>query len=351
MSKLTFAFVVCLVVAASVTACSGAPPAPTATPIPPTATPTPVPDVSWVVDQVFKANTIQGKTEAYTAKEGMIYLIVQASVRNNTSQKQLFTQSKTKARVPAVNGGWTEIPVDGWATGAAMDSFGLKGISDGFLGVTMPSLEPGARDLFLVVFSIQSDATTVQFLPQGQTPIDLSLAWAKAEVYATPTPVPTSTPTETPTPTPVTPTSTPTITPTPTITLTPTITPTPGPPTSTPTPVPPTATPKPPSPTAPPPTDTPEPQAVSVQIVSLTSPINRGKTATLVAKTAPRTHCSITVMYSSGPSGAKGLDDKTSDGSGRVSWSWIVSNFTAPGTWDVTVRCGDGSATRDFVVR
>jgi micrococcal nuclease len=49
-------------------------------------------------------------------------------------------------------------------------------------------------------------------------------------------------------------------------------------------------------------------------------------------------------VYKNGPSGAAGLGNKVSDGAGNVSWTWKVGATTTPGSWPITVRCGDTSA-------
>jgi competence protein ComEC len=94
------------------------------------------------------------------------------------------------------------------------------------------------------------------------------------------------------------------------------------------------------APRAPPPQATEAPaQAgpLTLEIVSVTSPIAPGAIATLQAKTAPGADCTITVYYKSGPSSAAGLDPKQSDGGGNVSWSWKVGTRTTPGTWSIVV--------------
>ena len=45
----------------------------------------------------------------------------------------------------------------------------------------------------------------------------------------------------------------------------------------------------------------------------------------------------ITFHYKSGPSKAKGLDPKTSDGNGNCSWTWKVGTNTTPGDWKITI--------------
>jgi hypothetical protein len=68
-----------------------------------------------------------------------------------------------------------------------------------------------------------------------------------------------------------------------------------------------------------------------------------GQATTLIARTSPNTLCTIEVDYKSGPSHAQGLIPKTSDGSGNVSWSWIVGTRTTPGQWQIYVTCGSAA--------
>jgi len=95
---------------------------------------------------------------------------------------------------------------------------------------------------------------------------------------------------------------------------------------------------------------TPEPVQVSLELISLTSPISHGSNATIVIKGEPNTEYNITVEYKSGPSTAEGLGGKTSDSTGRVSWTWKVGTRTTPGSWPITISGGGQSATFDFDV-
>jgi micrococcal nuclease len=72
--------------------------------------------------------------------------------------------------------------------------------------------------------------------------------------------------------------------------------------------------------------------------------VGRGSNATLQAKTAPNTSCSIEVDFKSGPSKAAGLGAATSDAAGNVSWTWKVGANTTPGSWPIIVTCGSASA-------
>ena len=74
-----------------------------------------------------------------------------------------------------------------------------------------------------------------------------------------------------------------------------------------------------------------------LEIVSVSSPIGKGYTATLQALTVPEAYCTITVYYKSGPSSASGLYGKTADSQGNVSWSWKVGTRTTPGSWRIVV--------------
>lgn len=89
----------------------------------------------------------------------------------------------------------------------------------------------------------------------------------------------------------------------------------------------------------------------SIQVTSLTSPINRGAYATISILTAPNVLCTITVYYKSGPSEAQGLEPKISDGNGNCSWTWKVGTRTTPGNWKIVITAeGIGSIETFFTV-
>lgn len=104
---------------------------------------------------------------------------------------------------------------------------------------------------------------------------------------------------------------------------------------------------------APKPTTPPPAAPASVQtldIISVTSPIEGGQKATLIAKGKPNTEYDIKVVYSSGESKAKGLDNMVSDASGNVRWTWKVGNGTKPGTYTITVKGGGETDTIEITV-
>ena len=106
---------------------------------------------------------------------------------------------------------------------------------------------------------------------------------------------------------------------------------------------------EPPAPVTHPPVVTEAPKQV-LDILSVTSPIGGGQNATLSAKGKPNTAYDIKVVYSSGESSAKGLEDKTSDANGNVSWTWKVGAKTKPGTYTITVKGGGETDTIKITV-
>jgi hypothetical protein len=85
--------------------------------------------------------------------------------------------------------------------------------------------------------------------------------------------------------------------------------------------------------------------------VSVTSPVSKGSYASLTAKTSPNASCSITVYYKSGPSKASGLEPKTADANGMVSWTWKVGASTTSGAWRIVVNCNGVTKETTFTVQ
>jgi competence protein ComEC len=83
----------------------------------------------------------------------------------------------------------------------------------------------------------------------------------------------------------------------------------------------------------------PVPVPGALGTLSVTSPVAKGSNATLTAKTAPNASCTIAVHTKSGTSEAAGLEPKSADGSGVVSWTWKVGARTTSGTWKIVVVC------------
>lgn len=88
----------------------------------------------------------------------------------------------------------------------------------------------------------------------------------------------------------------------------------------------------------------------NINLVGLTSPISRGSDVTVSIKGLPNTTYDIDVMYSSGESKASGLEDKTSDSEGDVSWTFKVSSNVKPGTYEVKITDGSSNASYSLEV-
>ena len=99
----------------------------------------------------------------------------------------------------------------------------------------------------------------------------------------------------------------------------------------------PAATPTPTLGATPIPAPAPSSGALGLEVISVTSPVAPGGTATLTAKTVPGSTCTIIVNYKSGPSQAQGLEAKVADINGNVSWTWKVGTTTTPGNWPISV--------------
>jgi hypothetical protein len=99
------------------------------------------------------------------------------------------------------------------------------------------------------------------------------------------------------------------------------------------------------------PAKSPAPPAKTV-VAFLNAPRSaaRNHYATTQVKTNARVSCSIDVEYAPGSSTAAGLVTKTSDNTGRVSWTWKIGAKTTRGAWPITVTCGSASAQTHITV-
>lgn len=87
-----------------------------------------------------------------------------------------------------------------------------------------------------------------------------------------------------------------------------------------------------------------------ITIVEKTEVVGRNEKASITIKGKPNTKYSIQVIYNSGPSKAKGLEDTYSDGDGFVTWTWKVGGKTALGTYNIRITGGGGSCQTTFTV-
>ena len=88
----------------------------------------------------------------------------------------------------------------------------------------------------------------------------------------------------------------------------------------------------------------------NINLVSLDTPVSRGNDVTVSIKGLPNTTYDIDVIYSSGESKASGLEDKTSDSEGNVSWTFKVSSNVKPGTYEVKITDGEDSVSYSLEV-
>ncbi len=87
-----------------------------------------------------------------------------------------------------------------------------------------------------------------------------------------------------------------------------------------------------------------------VAIISVTSPVDAGAYASLVALAVPRARCNLSVTLPNGwQSGSRGLGTSTANASGRVTWTWMTGTRTKPGTARATVVCRALSTTHTFL--
>jgi len=77
----------------------------------------------------------------------------------------------------------------------------------------------------------------------------------------------------------------------------------------------------------------------------------RNSKATISIVGKPNTEYRITVYYDSGPSKAKGLEKKTSDSKGRVSWTWKIGGKTKAGTYKVIFKGGGEEITKKITIK
>lgn len=95
-----------------------------------------------------------------------------------------------------------------------------------------------------------------------------------------------------------------------------------------------------------------KPTEATTQIVFInyTNEVNAGSNASVTIQGAPNTIYYIDVVYKSGSSKAEGLEPKTSDNNGLVTWEWEVGARTTPGTYKISVSGGGDYQSVDFIV-
>lgn len=73
--------------------------------------------------------------------------------------------------------------------------------------------------------------------------------------------------------------------------------------------------------------------------------VHPGAEASVTIRTQPHATGTIEVVYKSGPSHAKGLEAKTADAGGYITWQWTVGSSTTKGTWPVHISAAGKNIT------
>jgi hypothetical protein len=90
--------------------------------------------------------------------------------------------------------------------------------------------------------------------------------------------------------------------------------------------------------------------AQSVQFISV-SGAPPGRDASVTVQTSPGARCSIVYTTPNQTvSRASGLEPRTADAGGRVSWTWLIDGNTTPGMGTVAVNCGASTVTAAITV-
>lgn len=87
-------------------------------------------------------------------------------------------------------------------------------------------------------------------------------------------------------------------------------------------------------------------------LLSLSSPVSVGASASAVVQTSPNAACVLSYRTPAGTvSQARGVGAATADGAGRAHWSWVIGTATRPGTGEITVTCASQTVRAPIEVR
>ena len=89
----------------------------------------------------------------------------------------------------------------------------------------------------------------------------------------------------------------------------------------------------------------------SLTVTKAPGTVAPGSKASVTIKGTPGQSYSIAVHYSSGISKADGLEDKTADSNGNVTWQWEVGPKTKAGTFNVNISGGGQTAATQITVQ
>jgi len=86
-----------------------------------------------------------------------------------------------------------------------------------------------------------------------------------------------------------------------------------------------------------------------VKLTERTASVARNAKASVTIKTTAAAECGIDVQYKSGSPSADGLEPKTANAKGAVTWKWLVGRSTSTGRAPIVITCtlGDQSGRLD----
>lgn len=90
------------------------------------------------------------------------------------------------------------------------------------------------------------------------------------------------------------------------------------------------------------------PDSSFLRLVSLTEQVPRGQTASITVCGTPYATYRIEVYYATTVSTAKGLEPKTANADGTVTWQWKVGTRTKSGSHRIVIRGSDGESLTLF---
>lgn len=88
----------------------------------------------------------------------------------------------------------------------------------------------------------------------------------------------------------------------------------------------------------------------ALSLLSMTETVGRGETASVTVSGLPDITYTITVRYPSSVSTAAGLEPKTADADGKMTWSWRVGSRTSLGVHRIVIEGGGERLTLTFTV-
>jgi hypothetical protein len=84
---------------------------------------------------------------------------------------------------------------------------------------------------------------------------------------------------------------------------------------------------------------------LAVKVTKRTASVARNARASVTIKTTAGAECGIDVQYPSGSSTADGLEPKTTNVSGAITWKWVVARDVKKGGVPIVITCTLGEQT------